>query len=257
MMLCQVGNETDVIKKDGRWLGSRKYDGIRCLAICKKDVKLFGRSGNNITGKFPEIVKDLEGFQGILDGEIVCNDNFQNTQSRVHTENKFLQKMLVKQYPAIFNIFDILEFNGKNLEHDSLKDRVELLKNVPRKNSLVIVEQTYDLMTILKKAKENKWEGIIIKHPESKYRKDYRSPDWLKIKLKKSRDIKFIKFDENPAGIRVEDVTGIAIQCAGKNGEIVKREFEKKGYAIIEVEYLEEFESGKLRMPVFKELKNA
>lgn len=255
MMLCRNGSINDI--KTKKWIGSRKFDGIRCLATCDgKNVGLVGRSGNNYTWKFPEVVEALKGFNGILDGEIVCCDNFQSTQSRTLTDDKLRQKILAKKFPATYNVFDIIRFNEKDTRKMPLIERLHLLEVVLKKNKTInLVENTSDLNYIINKAIENRWEGIIIKNPLSDYKENHRSPNWLKIKLKKSKDIKFIKFEENPAGIRVEDKNGIAIQCAGINGKVVKEEFQKKGYAIIEVEFLEEFESGSLRQPVFKELK--
>lgn len=255
MMLCRDGDCSLVESKNRNWLGSRKFDGVRCIAICDGNVKLVGRNGTDYTLKFPEVVDSLKSFSGVIDGEVVCCDNFQYTQSRILTDNKLKQKLLVKRYPANYYVFDILNFKGVDLKNKILAERYTLLRGIKFGSSVCIVENDSDLVSLFEKAKKCNWEGIIIKNPNSKYREGYRSPDWLKIKLKKSKDIKFVKFERNPAGIRVEDKEGISIQITGKNSDVVEKKFKEKGYAVIEVEFLEEFASGKLRQPVFKCLK--
>src|SRR2546426_416043 len=55
------------------WLFEIKYDGVRVLA--ERDaghVKLYGRSGQDFTGRYPEIVEALAGLpveRFVLDGE--------------------------------------------------------------------------------------------------------------------------------------------------------------------------------------------
>jgi bifunctional non-homologous end joining protein LigD len=62
------------------WLHEIKHDGFRVIA--RKDghrVRLYSRSGNDLTWRFPLIVRALARLRSrsvILDGEAVaCNDN--------------------------------------------------------------------------------------------------------------------------------------------------------------------------------------
>jgi len=228
-------------------LGSRKIDGVRCLAICKENIILKGRGTTNLTKVFTEIVEKLKGLNCILDGEIVC-DTFEHTQARVHTQNKLKSKLLKKEYPAKYYVFDILNINGKDLRDLPLIKRLQFLKELP----VDLVENTFDLVNLWERAKKENWEGIIIKNPLSRYVMR-RSYNWLKIKYIKSKDVIINSYEINPAGIRADGE--IAVQISGKNAELVKKKIDETGKCKIEVHYLNETSSGKLRMATFKCIK--
>lgn len=254
MMLCEKGKESDVSKYHLKWIAQKKLDGVRCIAYCGSEITLIGRSGSNYTSKFPEIVNDLKGFNGVLDGEIMC-ETFDKTASRVHTENKLKSKLLVDEYPAVFNVFDILNDGKMDFKDDMLITRLKILQEIGfvGKKSVKVVDYTPDLIKLWETAKTENWEGIIIKNPKSKY-EERRSFNWLKIKYIKSRDILVKSYEINPAGIRIEE-GNIACQISGHNGQEVKKLIDETGSCLIEINYLNETTSGKLRMPVFKTIK--
>ena len=253
MMLCKSGKESDILKYHLKYLGNQKFDGCRCLAICDEQVRLIGRNDGNYTSKFSEIVNDLKGLKCVLDGEICC-DTFEHTLSRNHTENRLKIKLLEKEYPAIFYVFDILSLNGEDLTQKPLIERIRALQGLSGlHNSIVLVKYTPDLINLWEMAKKENWEGIIIKNPLGRY-EGKRSWNWLKIKYIKSRDLLVKNYDINPAGIRVEE-KGIACQIAGTNGQIVKKIIDETGSCLIEVNYLNETKSGLLRQPTFKCIK--
>jgi len=167
-MLCKNGTEKNINLK---WLGSRKYDGVRLIAFCNSnEVKLIGRSGVDYTKKLKDVAEALKGFVGILDGEVICGEEFGFTQSRVLTDNKLKQKLLLKQYPAKYYVFDILNSNGIDLRDTVFSERISILNEILKENDIIVkVENTKDLHKLLEEAKENKWEGIVIKAPNSKY----------------------------------------------------------------------------------------
>ena len=255
MMLCKVGSIEDVKKYHLKWLAQKKIDGVRCWAsIGNEGVKLTGRSGSDYTSKFPEIVDELKtlNFRGVLDGEIVCDD-FDKTASRVHTENKLKSSLLVKEYPAKLWIFDIVP-NEAN-KGVIYSKRLEILTQMALgfKNYLKLIGTTNDLISLWERAKNDNWEGIIIKNPFSVY-EHKRSGNCLKIKYIKSRDVKVESYEINPAGIKING-EGITCQISGEKSKDVKKLFDETGSAVIEVNYLNVTESGALRMPVFKCLK--
>ena len=81
---------------DGKqWLFEIKYDGVRALALREGDaVRMFARSGTEITGQYPEVALALRALpyrRFAIDGEIVAlNDqgrpNFQLLQRRMHLQ---------------------------------------------------------------------------------------------------------------------------------------------------------------------------
>lgn len=254
MMLCKTGTEKDIQKYHLKYLANRKFDGCRCMAICDEEVRLIGRNNGDYTKQFSEIVESLKGLKCVLDGEICC-DTFEHTLSRNHTQNRLKIKLLEKEYPAIFYVFDIISLNGENLTSKPLIERIRALQEVTgQRKSIVLVKYTPDLINLWETAKKENWEGIVIKNPMSIYT-DTRSFNWLKIKNVKSKDIEFKEYSINPAGIRLDNGF-IAVQCSGYNSELVKKRINETGSAIVEVEYLNETASGKLRMPVYKCLKD-
>jgi bifunctional non-homologous end joining protein LigD len=74
------------------WLFEVKYDGVRVLAHRHRDaIELYGRSGQQITARYPELVKALRALlveDCLIDGEIVALDDhgkpsFQRLQARM------------------------------------------------------------------------------------------------------------------------------------------------------------------------------
>ena len=56
---------------DSNWIIEEKIDGTR---IIYKYGNLISERGNIVNHKFPHIIKMLDGFKGILDGEIAVPD---------------------------------------------------------------------------------------------------------------------------------------------------------------------------------------
>lgn len=250
LMLCEVGSLKDVQEKHLKWIGQRKIDGVRCVAVCHNGITMLkGRSGTDITKNFQEIARELSfnGMEGVFDGEIVC-DTFEHTASRIHTQNKLKQVLLEKEYPATFWIFDLPYCEELYL------NRLSFLSKIEDKIHYKILPASPDLIGLWEKAKSDKWEGLIIKNPVGKY-ENRRSRNQLKIKILHTKDIVVNSYEINNAGIRVEG-EGIALQISGSQHEQVKKQIDETGSAKIEVEYLNETESGKLRMPTFSKFKD-
>ena len=248
-MLISKGKVSDLDKYHLKWIAQRKYDGVLAVAICLDGLtKIVGRNGTDLTKRFPKIAEEMKQFNGSFMGEIIC-DTFKHTCSRAKTENRFKSKLLVDEYPAKFMIFDKI----------SDKPYYERLCDVETEvwfgNHCKWVKSTRDCIGLWEQAKREKWEGIIIKNPMGKY-EDKRTKTQLKVKCVKSRDIQFFRFEENPAGVKVfSENDFIKVQVSGSQSNAVRENIQNTGSCMIEVEYLEEFESGKLRMPVCKEVK--
>jgi bifunctional non-homologous end joining protein LigD len=109
------------------WLHEIKHDGFRVVARKDGDrVRLYSRSGNDLTHRFPLIVEALAGLRSrsvILDGEAVaCDDNgmpsFDRLRHRRHDEAVFLYA------------FDLIELNGDDLRRDPLEVRKATLASL-------------------------------------------------------------------------------------------------------------------------------
>ena len=110
--------KTDRLRSGSQRLHEIKHDGFRIIA--RKDgnrVRLYSRSGNDLTYRFPLIVESLARLRWrscIIDGEaVVCDGNgvpsFDRIRYRRHDSTAFLYA------------FDLIELNGDDLRRDPLK----------------------------------------------------------------------------------------------------------------------------------------
>ncbi len=132
LMLAHPLKDSDIntISPDD-WMVEWKWDGARVqLASGDDGVRLFSRSGDDISSGFPELVKDMQ-WQGTLDGELLAGrpDNiapFQMLQQRLNRK-KPSSAMLAKT-PVFLRLYDIL-FDGKtDLRHEPIEVRRDRLE---------------------------------------------------------------------------------------------------------------------------------
>ena len=144
MMLCNKSiNEKELfeLSKTGKWLYSRKVDGIRAMLHIQNENIVKSRSGKDITNKFPEFRSlKVQLKRCVLDGEICCikdgKEDFGTTLSREHTQDRFSSLMKSKKFPAVFFCFDIVVFNNKDVSNLPLFKRIKLLNSFNQFNEL-------------------------------------------------------------------------------------------------------------------------
>lgn len=112
-----------------QWLVEWKWDGARVqLASGHDGVRLFSRSGDDISSGFPELVKPLD-WHGTLDGELLAGEpdniaSFQHLQQRLNRKKPSAK--LMQEIPVFLRAYDIL-INGQDdlrnmpIEHRQLK----------------------------------------------------------------------------------------------------------------------------------------
>jgi bifunctional non-homologous end joining protein LigD len=171
------------------WLHEIKHDGFRVIA--RKDghrVRLYSRSGNDLTWRFPLIVRALARLRSrsvILDGEAVaCNDNgvpdFDRLRYHHHDDG------------VILCTFDLIELNGDDLRREPFITRKATLASVVAKASLGILLNEHfehDGPTVFAHACRLGLEGIVSKRKDSPYRSG-RTADWIKSKNPASPAVK-------------------------------------------------------------------
>jgi ATP-dependent DNA ligase len=166
----------------GPWLHEIKHDGVRIIA--RKDgerVRLYSRSGNDLTRRFPSIVETLARLRSrscIIDGEAVaCDDDGVPSVDRIR----------YRRYDGsvFLYAFDLIELNGDDLRREPLEVRKATLASVLAKaaRGLRLNEhiEHEDGGTVFRHACKMGLEGIVSKRKDSPYRSG-RSPDWLKMK---------------------------------------------------------------------------
>lgn len=189
-MLCQSVTEPF---NNTNFIFERKLDGVRFITVKKgNQIWFWTRNQKNRAKQFPEIINDLKKLSGdfVLDGEAVVYNRkgwslFQLIQPRIQQTKDSEIKKLVKNYPAIYEVFDLLVLNGKDWRDAELLRRKLMLQKLIQKNlkyvkTLAYVEDSGK--KLFAKAKKSNWEGIIAKRKDSKYLSGKRGHGWMKIK---------------------------------------------------------------------------
>lgn len=194
-MLASAGERPFSSKE---WLFEFKYDGVRVLASRSgKDVELYGRSGQSITTRYPEVARALRALpveQFVLDGEIVALDesgrpSFQRLQKRMHLTNTFDIERARATVPVNGIFFDCLALEGRDLRSLPLVERKECLKLLIPARGVVqycdhILEHGEALFEV---SSEQRLEGIIAKRVDSTYTAG-RSKAWIKLKCQRRQE---------------------------------------------------------------------
>jgi DNA ligase-1 len=99
-----------------------KWDGIRVQAAAaeqdgKRVARLYSRTGEDISGAFPDLVEAMD-FNGAIDGELlILRDgrvqSFSVLQQRLN--RKTINAKLIAEFPAHIRAYDLLAENGEDL----------------------------------------------------------------------------------------------------------------------------------------------
>jgi len=158
-----------------------KWDGIRVQIILNKnEVKIFSRTGDDISLSFPEIENNQDKMV-ILDGELLVGKNyvpmsFNSLQQRINRK-KVSKKHLI-DYPAFIKLYDILFLDNIDLRDVQWKLRRKKLEEwfLTNKNkyfdlSEVIQFTEWKELENIKKFKiiDEEHERLMIKRIESPY----------------------------------------------------------------------------------------
>jgi bifunctional non-homologous end joining protein LigD len=195
-----------------QWLFEIKYDGVRALALREGDVvRLFARSGAEITGQYPEVALALRALpykRFVIDGEIVALDdeghpNFQLLQRRMHLQDPRDIARMSLAVPVCHFVFDLPAFDQFDLRGLPLEQRKDSLQRLVKGEGPVrycehIIGRGKDFF---KAVGESGLEGMMAKLRSSPYR-GRRGEDWLKIKC--PRELRFVIGGyTDPAGSRI------------------------------------------------------
>lgn len=183
VMLCEKREWGD-FPKGPNWVFEPKLDGIRILGNVQPNaVKLVGRSGEEYTKKFPEVVEDLRKYpmSFIPDGELCLRSgDFRSLGGRVHLKDPFKISLRAKMDPGIYYIFDVLGINGQIVARQPLRERKRILNQIGEQEHVKIVRPE-PLKELVKRVEAQEIEGIVGKNLDSPYELR-RSPNWPKFR---------------------------------------------------------------------------
>ncbi len=173
---------------DADWIFEIKWDGYRAIAETGvKELRLYSRNGLSFKDAYPAVSEDLQRINRhmVLDGEITAMDdqgrpNFQLLQHASSEPDTAL----------VYNVFDLLELDGKDLRNKTLAERKKLLKDALPSSDHVKYCDHVDARgkEFFAVAKEQDLEGVIAKRKDGRYLEGKRSSGWLKIKNHRSQE---------------------------------------------------------------------
>ena len=168
------------------WIFEEKYDGIRAVAEKNKDrVKLWSRTGQDLTGGFNEVVDAIRRLRDgdlVLDGELVVFD------AKGVSSFQLLQRRGVDpRVRAVYVVFDVLRSARRDVTKRPVEERrARLLELVPKRAGVLMPSRQLrgGGIAALTTAREKGWEGVIAKQRGSTYEPGERSRTWRKVKVR-------------------------------------------------------------------------
>jgi bifunctional non-homologous end joining protein LigD len=163
------------------WVHEIKLDGFRIIA--RNDgarVRLYGRSGDDMTARYPLIVDAMAGLPYCtIDGEAVACDE------RGVASFDLLRRGLRDDHVALY-AFDLIEQAGRDRRRDALAQRKADLDRLVANAGPGVLAITWvdgakcEGPVLFKQACSLGLEGIVSKRKDSRYMSG-RSPYWLKM----------------------------------------------------------------------------
>lgn len=173
------------------WIYELKMDGFRCLiSKSRKAVRLESRNGNNMAGKFPELIAELEPIPHdfVADAELVVLDEqgcpqWKRLTKRHAQRSPDRVNRAAAEDPAALFLFDLLWLNGADLRARTLLQRKAALHGILPGNRRIrytnhFADSSKELWAL---ANELELEGIVAKDATSVYTAG-RTTRWQKIK---------------------------------------------------------------------------
>ena len=170
---------TEELPRGEGWEFEPKWDGYRALGYIRGgEAKLVSRNGNDLTGRFAPVVKELPKAlrtpDAVVDGEVVALD--------AHGKSSFSAMQQGSTHLA-YEVFDVLEVDGEPLVDLPLSERRARLEKLLARNPVVQLSGSFtDGDALFEAAEEQGLEGVIAKRTSSRYGEGKRGRDWLKIK---------------------------------------------------------------------------
>ncbi|UPT87482.1 ATP-dependent DNA ligase [Bradyrhizobium barranii subsp. apii] len=137
VMLAHAIEDTDFAALDpADYIAEWKWDGIRVQAVAGRDergqitARLYSRTGEDITGSFPDLVPSLR-LAGAIDGELLILregrvQSFNVLQQRLN--RKIVSPKLIKEFPIHLRAYDLLGDDENDLRELPFAERRERLE---------------------------------------------------------------------------------------------------------------------------------
>jgi len=198
VMLANPVEEGDLEKLDpANYAAEWKWDGIRVqMSSYGGTKKLYSRSGDDITGAFPDVV-DAINFEGVVDGELLVGGTLRaNSPTRTFSDlqqrlnRKTVTARMLDDYPAFVRAYDLLFEGDRDIRAQAFFERRTRLSEVIEKaphdrfdlSGLVEFSGWQELDRLRVDPPDPVIEGVMIKRKDSPYQAGRLKGPWFKWK---------------------------------------------------------------------------
>lgn len=280
---------------DKDYIFELRLDGIRCLAYIEpQSVVLQNKRFKDLTPIYPELthICGCVKRKTILDGELVVltdgKPDFYALQRRSLMGNSLKISLAAKKNPVQFVAYDIIYYDGEDLTGLPLLKRKKILSEKVKEGFNLSISRyvSTDGIAFFRLAEAQGLEGVVAKRKDGRYHIGKRTRDWLKIKVMRDEDLLILGYEPDLNGKVKDLILGYRdgegkIVCRGKvylgvsrteqriiaefaaENAVAKPWSEKYGGAVWvkpelvgTVRYMHETESGGMRQPVWKGLRD-
>ncbi|RIX32589.1 cisplatin damage response ATP-dependent DNA ligase [Sphingomonas edaphi] len=257
-MLAHPLDETRVSLHD--YAAEWKWDGIRIqLVHAGGDTRLYSRTGDDISGSFPDIASAFS-VSAVLDGELLVRGESQGAKSHGGSAASFnaLQQRLGRknvsakvqgQYPAFVRLYDILFEGEEDLRPLSWSQRRTRLEGFidrldPERFDLsrVIEADSFDhLQEMRAGAREEGVEGLMLKRRDSPYVAGRKVGLWYKWKRDPLTADCVMMYAQRGSGKRSSFYSDYTFGCWADTGELLPVGKAYFGFTDEELKFLDRF----------------
>ncbi len=198
VMLSTPVGDNDLTNLDPKDFAAEwKWDGIRVQLSRSGDIrKLYSRSGDDISGAFPDIL-EAANFDGVIDGELLIGGTarsnsatrtFSDLQQRLN--RKTVTGRMMEDYPAFIRAYDLLFKGEDDIRGQTYLERrkylADLIEAAPHDrfdlSPLVGFSNWQELNDLRKAPPDPVIEGVMIKRKDSVYQAGRAKGPWFKWK---------------------------------------------------------------------------
>ncbi len=196
-MLAHPLEDTAVDMAD--YVAEWKWDGIRVQIVrAGEETRVYSRSGDDISGTFPEIAAAL-ALPAVLDGELLVRGSHQGGEEggaasfnalQQRLGRKTVSKKMLEDYPAFVRLYDVLIAEGEDFREHSWEQRRLVLEDLAARldperfdlSPVITAAGLDELAAIRERARDDAIEGVMLKRRDSAYVAGRRTGLWYKWK---------------------------------------------------------------------------
>ncbi len=238
-MLAHPLEETVVSLDD--YAAEWKWDGIRVqLVRTAGETRLYSRTGDDISGSFPEIAAAFES-EGVLDGELLVRGSDQGSADlhggaaasfnalQQRLGRKTVSTKMRDQYPAFVRLYDILFDGDEDLRGLPWVDRRSRLEAfVPKLDperfdlsQLIEAADFQELGEIRSGARDAAIEGVMLKRRDSPYVPGRKTGLWYKWKRDPLTADCVLMYAQRGSGKRSSYYSDYTFGCWADDGQLL------------------------------------